>query len=536
MSASKIDDRIYRCLHGVAYEIFLQSFFDSNADGIGDINGLRDKLDYLTDLGITLIWFMPIHPAKTYHKYDVEDYLNIHADYGTIDDFRCLINECHQRGILVIMDLVANHTSYDHPWFRQAQSNSTNEYRDYYIWTDSERVERLGLQAFDTPDRNQAGLWHQVGPESEYFDWEEFEKKRKVNSNRRRENQSDQEMSLKKNTYYAIFDPRMPDLNYDCERVQDEICRIGRRWLELGVDGFRLDAAKYFHKPSQLKLNLSWWKKFREEMFKINPSVYLLGEVWDTSTRIAPYLHSLDSLFNFELAEMLVSCLVNEGNGSAMLNAYTRMMNIYLRESGKNDILDAIFLSNHDQNRIMSTLNNHLAKAKLAAALLLTLPGLPFIYYGEEIGMLGTTPHDKYRREPFLWSSTTKQGQTTWLESKYTTISNGCIPLDEQLKDPDSLVNHYKQLIHLRCQSEILLFGLLKPISTRIRSLCLFERIYENQSIYVAHNLGSRQQRITIPQEFNRIIFSTQNEKHSLTNRQLNLKAYSSVVILQEKE
>ena len=388
------------------------------------------------------------------------------------------------------------------------------------------------MQAFDTPDRNAVGLWHQVGPESEHFDWEEFEKKRQTNVRRKRANRFDERMLLKSNTYYAVFDPRMPDLNYNCERVQDEICRIGRRWLELGVDGFRLDAAKYFHKPPHYKSNLSWWKKFRQQMSQINPLVYLIGEVWDSSTRIAPYFRSLDSLFNFELAEMLVSCLLNEGNGSIMLQSYTRMINQYLKESDKTDVLDAIFLSNHDQNRIMSTLDHHLPKAKLAAALLWTLPGLPFIYYGEEIGMLGSTPYDKYRREPFLWSSTNKQGQTTWLEPRYTKISNGCIPLDEQLNDPNSLVNHYKKLIHLRRQSDILSFGTIKPISSRIRSLCLFERIYENQSIFVAHNLGSRKQCITIPEDFNRILFSTQNEECSIPgNRQFNLDAYSSLIL-----
>ena len=533
---SSASDQIRRCLHGVAYEIFVQSFFDSNADGIGDLNGLRQKLDYLSDLGITLIWLMPIHPAKTYHKYDVEDYLNIHPDYGTMEDFRCLIHECHQRGILVILDLVANHTSYDHPWFRQAQSSSTNAYRDYYVWADSERVKALGYQAFDTADKNLAGLWHQVGPESEHFDWEEFDKKLKTNVHVRRRSISetilDQRTISKTNIYYAIFDPRMPDLNYNCERLQEEICRIGRTWLELGVDGFRLDAAKYFYKPSHLKSNLSWWKKFRQDMLRINPSVYLIGEVWDSSIRIAPYLRSLDSVFNFQLAEMLVACLLNEGNGSAMLTSYTRIVNTYIKESEREEVIDAIFLSNHDQNRIMSVVNNHLPKAKLAAALLLTLPGLPFVYYGEEIGMLGTTPHDKYRREPFFWSSTNKHGQTTWLEPKYTKTSNGCIPLDEQLNKPDSLVNHYKKFIHLRCQSDVLLFGVLKPISTRIRSLCLFERVYGNQSMFIAHNLGSRKQEITIPEGYNDVIL---NEQSILGNRQINLDGYSSVV-LQSKE
>jgi glycosidase len=322
----------------------------------------------------------------------------------------------------------------------------------------------------------------------------------------------------------------MPDLNYNCERVHDEICRIGRRWLEYGVDGFRLDAAKYFYKPAHLKSNLTWWAKFRHEMSQINPSVYLIGEVWDLSKRIAPYLRSLDSIFNFELADMIISCILNEGNCSSMLHSYHRIIDHYIKESHRENLIDTIFLSNHDQNRIMSVFNQNLSKAKIAAALLLTLPGLPFIYYGEEIGMLGMTPHDKYRREPFLWSATNPQGQTTWLEPLYTKISNGCIPLDEQLKDPNSLVNHYKKLIHLRCQSDVLLYGLLKPISTRIRCLCLFERVYQNKSVLIAHNIASRRQRITIPDNYQQIILSTQNENQILGNRQLYLEGYSSII------
>ncbi|UJR32121.1 hypothetical protein I4U23_019589 [Adineta vaga] len=538
-------DQVQRCLHGVGYEIFVQSFFDSNSDGIGDLNGLRQKLDYLSDLGITLIWLMPIHPAKTYHKYDVEDYLTVHPDYGTLDDFRHLITECHQRGILVVLDLVANHTSYDHPWFRQAQLDSTNSYRDYYIWKDSERVIKLGVRAFDTSDINAAGLWHNVGPESEHFDWEEFEKRSKIPIDLNQDDRITSKLSstheetstittqsskLSTNTYYAIFDPRMPDLNYDCERVQDEICRIGQTWLELGVDGFRLDAAKYFYKPSHLKSNISWWTKFRHAVSQINPSVYLIGEVWDLSNQIAPYLRSLDSVFNFELADLLISTILNEGNGSSLLNAYIRIMNIYQRETNR-QVLDAIFLSNHDQNRVMSVFNNNLSKGKLAAALLLTLPGLPFIYYGEEIGMLGMKPHDKYRREPFLWSTTQTQGQTTWLEPLYTKVSNGCVPLDQQLIDPNSLVNHYKKLIQTRCQSDVLLFGLLKHVATRIRSLCLFEREYNGKSVLIAHNLGHRMQRIPIPDNYYQIIFSTDNDKQNITNRQVNLQGFSTIII-----
>lgn len=325
----------------------------------------------------------------------------------------------------------------------------------------------------------------------------------------------------------------MPDLNYDCQHVQDEICHIGRTWLEIGVDGFRLDAAKYFHKPSHLKSNLIWWSKFRQEMLRINPSVYLIGEVWDLSRYIAPYLQTLDSIFNFEFADMIISCILNEGNCTLLLNSYLRIINFYIKESKKDNIIDAIFLSNHDQNRIMSVFNQNINQAKIAASLLLTLPGLPFIYYGEEIGMLGMKPHDKYRREPFLWSTKNLQGQTTWLEPLYTKISNGCIPLDEQISNPQSIYNHYKNLIHFRCQSDILLFGLLKPISTRIHCLCLFERIYDKKSLFIAHNIGSKLQRINIPENYSQVIFSTQNDNEILivNNKQFHLQPYSTIIL-----
>ena len=147
--------------------------------------------------------------------------------------------------------------------------------------------------------------------------------------------------------------------------------------------------------------------------------------------------------------------------------------------------------------------------------------------------MLGMAPNDKYRREPFLWSTTNPQGQTTWLEPIYTKSSNGCIPLDEQLNDPNSLVNHYKKLIHTRRQSDILRYGLLKPISTRIRSLCLFERIYNHQSLFIAHNLSSRKQQITLPENYNEILFSTQTENEITTKKEFFLNGYSSVIFIE---
>ncbi|RYF77405.1 MAG: alpha-amylase, partial [Cytophagaceae bacterium] len=212
---------------GVHYEIFVRAFCDSNNDGIGDLNGVTQKLDYLSDLGISAIWLMPINPSSTYHKYDVTDYYGIDPEYGTIDDFRRLIDEAHKRGIAVLMDLVIHHTSIKHMWFQEAAKGPDNPYRSFYKWMLPDEIKRRNLATRDiTADSDERSPWHYA-----------------PGTNAR---------SATTEKYYGMFWSGMPDLNFDHQPLREEIYKIVRYWLtDVGVDGFRLDAARHLYREAE---------------------------------------------------------------------------------------------------------------------------------------------------------------------------------------------------------------------------------------------------------------------------------------------
>ena len=217
----------------VYYSVFVQSFYDSNGDGIGDIPGLVTKLDYLKDLGVRGLWLLPVHPSPSYHKYDITDYYSIHPDYGTLDDYKTLVEEAHKRNMVVLLDLVINHTSNLNPWFQEASKGPANRYRDYYIWSDN-------------PDDFKA----------EPFHWHSL---RDPNGK-----------PMAGSKYYGFFWWEMPDLNFENHEVRREIFKIASFWMkDVGVDGFRLDAAKYIYPENQPEKNIQWWKEFRDEAQKI---------------------------------------------------------------------------------------------------------------------------------------------------------------------------------------------------------------------------------------------------------------------------
>lgn len=237
----------------VFYEVFVRSFADSNGDGIGDFKGLTRKLDYLndgnpdtdSDLGIGGIWLMPINPSPSYHGYDVTDYRQINPDYGTLDDFREFLNEAHKRGIKVIMDLVVNHTSKEHPWFKEAAADKSSSYRDWYVWAEDSGTATSGSSAAGS-----GNPWH----------------------------------SVRGDHYLGIFWEGMPDLNFDNPKVRKEITATGQFWLKQGVDGFRLDAAKHIYEDLQTDKsqattdkNVAWWQEFRSGLKEVKPDAYLVG-------------------------------------------------------------------------------------------------------------------------------------------------------------------------------------------------------------------------------------------------------------------
>lgn len=495
--------------HGVVYEIFVRSFYDSNGDGIGDLRGIIEKLDYLNDgdpdsgddLGVDGIWLMPIYPSPTYHGYDVTDYYAVNPDYGTLDDFRELAAKAHARGIKVFLDLPINNTSSQHPWFTEAASNPDSPYRDWFIWAEDRGLSVNTVGAFGT------NPWHAANGSH----------------------------------YLGIYHDSMPDLNYDQPAVREEMIRIGKFWLEQGADGFRLDSAKHIYwkfansgaDPETSRNNVKWWRQFREGLREVHPDVYLVGEVWDTNSVIAPFLDgALDSGFNFDLAAKLVE-LVRSGKAQDLGFWLKRVHDLYDRISG-GAFVDAPFLTNHDQNRVMSQLGGDVNRAKAAAALLLTLPGNPFIYYGEEIGMAGEKP-DEQIREPMVWEHPTgaDAGQTRWRRHVHVPPPS----VAEQSEREDSLLARYKMLIRWRGQKEALRSGRIDDFdSGEHPHIVAFVRYTEQERLLVAHNLSNSAQTIDLVKDrkdrpsYSEVILFTE-DGWELSGGALTLPPYGSAVL-----
>ncbi|MFP4394606.1 MAG: alpha-amylase family glycosyl hydrolase [Anaerolineales bacterium] len=425
----------------VFYEIFVRSFYDSDGDGVGDLPGLIEKLDYLNDgdptttddLGVTGLWLMPVHQSPSYHGYDVVDYYQIDDEYGTNEDFLRLMEEAHARGIYVIIDLVLNHTSAQHPWFLESQ-DPDSEKRDWYLWADE-------------PGRQG---WHKG--ESGY--------------------------------YYGIFWDQMPDLNYENPEVTAEMQEIIRFWLEdMGVDGFRLDAIKHIvEEGDELEntpANHAWLESFYEFYKSVRADAFTVGEVWSSSREVVEYVgDEVDIAFEFDLADAFVSAAFRGRRTSAAL-AQSTVIDLYP------DGQFATFLANHDQTRVRSRLLND-EQAKLAATLQLTFPGVPFIYYGEEIGMQGAKPDENIRR-PMQW--TADGGFTTgapW-RGYYEDVAERNVAA--QTDDPDALLNHYRALIHLRNTHEALRIGAWTPIESHHSGVYAALRTSDEETLLVIANL-----------------------------------------------
>lgn len=442
----------------VFYEIFVRSFNDSDGDGIGDIQGIIDKLDYLNDgdptttddLGITGIWLMPVAQSPSYHGYDVTDYRTIEADYGTNEDFQRLIAEAHARGIAVIVDMVINHTSNQHPWFTASVAGDET-YADWYIWAD-ENPRYTGPEG--------QTVWHAAG--------DRF--------------------------YYGVFWGGMPDLNLQNPAVQQELYDIAQFWLEeMGVDGFRLDAIKHLIEEDREQENtpstLEWMANYHSFVEQINPDALLVGEVWSSNFISSRYVPTqTDITFDFDLATSIIAT-VKQNRADAMNSIMSRIAGLYPEGQF------ASFLSNHDQNRIMGELRGNVDEAKIAASILLTIPGVPFIYYGEEIGMTGNKPDERIRT-PMRWDETPTTAGFTTASQPYEALSNddSSISVATQANDSDSLLNHYRALIQLRGQYPALASGGYMPVTlTGTRNAYAFIRHTADQAVLVLINLDDEE-------------------------------------------
>ncbi|GGB78295.1 alpha-amylase family glycosyl hydrolase [Dyadobacter sediminis] len=486
----------------ICYEIFVRSFCDSNGDGIGDLNGITSKLDYLAGLGIEALWLTPIHPSPTYHKYDVVDYYGIEPEFGTMDDFRRLLAEAHARGMHIYLDLIVNHTSTLHPWFTEARKSPENAFRPFYWWMTPAQIEALGISERETSDDSQVVYpWH--------------------------ENPQDPEK------YYGLFFKGMPDLNYHSEQLRCEIEKIVRFWLmEIGVDGFRLDAARHIYPEWEKEQTLDFWKFFSGIVRNAKADAFTVAEVWAENEEVAPYYKYLDATFHFDLSFMLQRIVIQERDELLI----EQLLESYALFAKYNPLfIDAIMLTNHDQDRIGSVVGNNKNKIKLAASILLTLPGQPYIYYGEEIGMLGTKP-DPYIREPFLWTDDDAENENTkWIDATFTT-SRTVAPLSVQSVDPESVFSHYRELIRLR-KTEPALAQILAPNLHRVclhdDQLLAYFRPHADKSLLIIHNLCSSAKKLMLPNEkaaFLNVVFST-DPVHSGKLSTMQLAPFSSLVL-----
>jgi alpha-amylase len=428
----------------VFYEIFVRSFNDSNGDGIGDFNGITQKLDYLQNLGVTALWLMPIHPSPSYHGYDVINYFNVNPDYGSMEDFKHLLAEAHRRGMHVIIDLVLNHTSNQTPLFIDANNNTQSPYRDWYLWSDTDP----GTSGLNGP------AWH----------------------------------AGKFGYYYGIFSDSMPDLNYTNPDVTAFLEKVVHFWLtNVDVDGFRLDAVKYLIEEGQKLENTHsthlWLQDFYTSYKTEKKDAYTVGEVYGAGAFLAKTYtgNQLDQVFNFEMASGFVNSAAGEAN-SGINSAITFMLH---------DMPDgqfATFLTNHDQNRVMSVLNGNVNKAKIAAAMLLTAPGTPFIYYGEEIGMQGKKP-DEDIRLPMQWSAHANAGFSTAAPWRAPAADYPQVNVAAESSDPTSLLNFYRELIAIRSQHSALQNGSLTLVSSENPGVYSILRKDASEKILVLVNL-----------------------------------------------
>ncbi|MBW1811168.1 MAG: DUF3459 domain-containing protein [Deltaproteobacteria bacterium] len=404
----------------VGYEVFVRSFADSDSDGIGDLKGLQSKLDYLNDgkpggqdLEIDLLWLTPIHPAPSYHGYDVTDFYAVHPQLGSLEDFRQLIKQAHSRGMRVVLDLVVNHTSREHPWFLEACASKDSPRRDWYLW-------RRDDPGWKRPWGGGWPVWHSF---ADYF-------------------------------YYAIFWVGMPDLNFNNPAVVGEIEKIVEFWQRLGVDGFRVDAARYFVEDHDGTLadtgkTHQVAKTLKRILRKGQDDSVLLAEVWTKTEIVADYAgqdDEYDLAFNFDLAGVLPVTLLAE-EPDEIEKVLGRVEKYFSRRG-----YDAPFFENHDFDRLRTKLSGREKPLALAAVLLMTLPGTPFIYYGQEIGMANALgcEGDVCRRAPMQWAAGENAGFSSvepWTKPAQDFRS---VNVAAQNNDSASLLNLYRRLIKLR--------------------------------------------------------------------------------------
>ncbi len=439
------------------YQVFVGSFSDGNNDGIGDLRGVINRLDYLNDgdiangesLGVQGIWLSPIFSSPSYHKYDASDYYEIDWRFGTMEDLKELVELCHQRNVKVILDLAINHTSNKHDWFikfKEARINGDTEspWYDYY--------------ACVTTAEKQGGVTYQKIAGIDCW-------------------------------YECNFSGDMPELNFDNPEVRQAALDIAKYYLELGVDGFRFDAVKYIYYGDTAGC-VEFWQWYMDELRKIDPDIYCVGECWSGESEIMEYYPALNC-FNFAMSGA-ESAVASAAKGFAITRYTGYLESFQQKVLAKNpDGMVMGFLSNHDMDRIAGafvTENN----MKMAANLYLLAPGSPVIYYGEEIGIRGSRGSestDANRRLAMLWGDDDLIRDP--VGSTYPADKQIKTTVADQLGDESSMLRHYQRLIALRHQYPAIARGVYHSLDCGEKNFGGFRVEYEGETIGILHNNGT---------------------------------------------
>lgn len=488
------------------YQVNVRAFFDSNCDGHGDLAGVTQKLDYFSNLGVDCLWLMPLYPSPLKDDgYDISDFYNIQEVFGTVEDLRILINEAHARGIRIIMDLVMNHTSDQHPWFQIGRADKNSPYYDYYVWSDTmERYQDARIIFLDTLDSNWS--WDDVA--QQYY-WHRF---------------------------YAS----QPDLNYDNPAVRQEMQDIMKFWLDLGIDGFRADAVPYlFEREGTNCENLPETHQFLRSLRSFidhnYPHAILLAEANQWPKDVLAYFHEGDEFhmgFHFPLMPRIFMSLKQEDRSSL----------VWIMDQTPpipDDCQWCTFLRNHDEltlemvtpeerqwmweqyapdprmrlnlgirRRLAPLLDNDPQKIRLAFALLFALPGSPIIYNGDEIGMGDNIwLFDRNGvRTPMQWDTSLNAGfSTADPQDLYAPViseapySPAFVNVKDELEDPQSLLLFMRRLVEIRKGKPIFSYGQLDWLRQVNPAIAAFTRSYGNEMIVVLNNLSATSQKIDVP-------------------------------------
>ena len=604
------------------YQLLIYSFADSDGDGIGDFKGIQNKLDYLDGLGATALWLSPAHPSDSYHAYDVTNYYDVNPLYGTVQDFKDLIDEAHRHGIKIYMDYVLNHSGKGNAWFTQALADPSSPYRDYYFFSsnpsrDYSSFPMLKGTSYQSGEWKQATsgspkltiskttealtngssnwnlyMWQDgVGDKTvnfvdkgdgtyylvmdisgkwgmlvrKYMNWDAGSKfgasgtatltdgatidlvaegKDISFTGSGRYKIELTNVSTETLYYMGCFSDWMPDLNYgDPSKAETNPCfqdlaASADKWINLGVDGFRLDAVKHicggigsFNHSSNQTL-LKKWYEHCNATYKAaghDDNIFMVAEEWDNHITEKQYYKSLTSCFEFEYFGALTQAL----NGNA--SNYVSSVSGYVRDHAavRDDAVTSLFMTNHDQNRAAESLGKNVVKEKQAAAMLLTSPGKPFIYQGEELGYYGKKDNgDEYVRTPMMWDKAGKDCAKKGVNNK---VDNGMLKSDISVEAQDandeSLLNVYKTFSRVRNSYPALAEGTMTDAGLKGgNSIAAWYMTAGSQKMLVIHNTASGEKSVAVSDDISKpvAILGTVTLDHDT----LNLSGNSSVVFL----